>query len=446
MADFSTSVHLWLGEPSVLEYASFVLVLLGSGAVILGPIRAWLADFLFGAFGAAKLVERIDTHLDEIRDHGRWWRFVPHKDREAQAKLAARGPKVVYVASNKGGVGKTTLALNLGACFALKYKLRVLFVDLDFQGNLTQPLRFKTRKILATRGEKGEPDRGVVAVLAHDMHEAPKEPVLRKLARGLKLVREFSPTEIAADLRRQAEANIVRLSERNERSFDGFENCGYLGVSPNSLLAEAEDYYFASWVAKMEEDDVRFRLTRFLASDEVVDQFDVVVLDSPPRTSLAAINGLCAASHILIPSRPEAMSWKGIEVFLGNLTRIQSRVFPNAKIAGFVRTFGQNTPAIDEAFDHWVAGLNDPQRTEHRAGDRASPRTTFERTWPMGSRWARIGTVPETNKLRENTAKAIPYIEDPAIRPHFEEIAKDVIEQFKVDGPFPDRSRSERRA
>jgi len=198
---------------------------------------------------------------------------------------AGRAPRVIAIANQKGGVGKTTTAVNLSASL-VAMKRRVLLIDLDPQGNATTGAGLDKRKLDAT----------VYHVLLGE--------------RTIADVRKVSPSggfdvvPANRDLA-GAEVELVDLPERETRLKDA--------------LAEA--------LAQMKS-----------AISVVADQYDFIVLDCPPSLSLLTLNGLCAADSVLIPMQCEYYALEGLSDLVQTVKKVRAHLNPRLEIEGLLRT------------------------------------------------------------------------------------------------------------
>jgi chromosome partitioning protein len=181
-------------------------------------------------------------------------------------------PRVIAVANQKGGVGKTTTAVNLGASLA-ELGFRTLVVDLDPQGNASTGLGIDTRNL---------------ATSLYDviMQELPLEDC------------------------------VEPASVRN------------LFVAPASLdLAGAEIELVPAFSREL-------RLRR--AIEAVKDDYDYVLIDCPPSLGLLTVNGLAAATEVLVPIQCEYYALEGLGQLLRNVELVRRSLHPTLEVSTIV--------------------------------------------------------------------------------------------------------------
>jgi len=182
--------------------------------------------------------------------------------------------KIIAIANQKGGVGKTTTSVNLAACLATLGK-KVLLVDIDPQGNTTSGLGIN----------KGDVNNCVYDVLINEVH--PKDAMLETSIPDLKIIP--ATIQLAG-----AEIELVPTISR----------------------------------------ELRLKKALHL----VRDQFDYVLIDCPPSLGILTINSLTAADSVLIPIQCEYYALEGLSQLLNTVRLVQKHLNTSLQIEGVLLT------------------------------------------------------------------------------------------------------------
>lgn len=200
----------------------------------------------------------------------------------------SNGIPIITVANMKGGVGKTTIVANLAVYFRTKLRKPILLIDFDYQGSLSQTIR----------GEAGYTDPDLTA----DILITPRNP-------------SIDPPMYAREMRR------------------GLEN---IFIYPtNYPFATIENNLMSDWLQNS-SDDLMYRLCALLKTPAYQEKYGAVLIDCPPRLTTGSINGLCASTHLLVPTTLDDMSAQAAEYFLSQVSRMSQSVFPKLKVIGIV--------------------------------------------------------------------------------------------------------------
>jgi len=199
--------------------------------------------------------------------------------------------EVITVMNLKGGVGKTTIASNLAAHMDVTVGKRVLVIDLDFQGSATTAM-LATSEIDVLDDVKVDHlfSKGPSAVSTNDVQ--------------LRLI--GSPMGRTALI-----------------------PCGYSFTS-------LENRMMVQWLLKETDLDPRYLLAQYLYRPKIRDNFDVVIIDAPPRLSLGAINALTASQSLIVPTIPDRTSSEAVRNFVQQANALKQNLNNHLNRAFFV--------------------------------------------------------------------------------------------------------------
>jgi chromosome partitioning protein len=238
--------------------------------------------------GTQQVVELADENDDsEKRD-------------EADTKLSMPLPRIIAVANQKGGVGKTTTTVNVAACLA-EQGYRTLLVDLDPQANASTGLGLNPREL----------ESSIYHVMLHD---------------------------------EDADSCIEPTEVKN------------LFILPSSLDLAGAEIELVSLLSR----EHRLRL----AIESVIDDYDYVLIDCPPSLGLLTINALTAAHEVLVPIQCEYYALEGLGQLMRNVDLIRASLNPDLQISHIVLVmFDPRTKlagqVVDEVRSHFGSTVCD---------------------------------------------------------------------------------------
>ena len=190
-------------------------------------------------------------------------------------KLERHGPaRIIAMCNQKGGVGKTTTTINLGAALA-RYGRRVLAVDFDPQGALSAGL----------------------GVVAHDV------PTIYDLMLG---------------------------HEKDPRAVIQQTGTPNLDVIPANIDLSAAEVHLVSEVAR---EQILAGVLR-----KIVDDYDVILIDCQPSLGLLTVNALTASHGVLIPLACEYFALRGVALLIETIEKVKDRLNPQLELDGIIAT------------------------------------------------------------------------------------------------------------
>ena len=187
--------------------------------------------------------------------------------------------KVIAIANQKGGVGKTTTTVNLGIGLARKGK-RVVLIDADPQGSMTVSLGID------------EPDKI-----------------------------EYSLANVLMDVVNEEEIDYAKIILKHEENIDF--------IPANIELAGLE----VSMVNVMSRELV---MKRFISN--IKENYDYILIDCMPSLGIMPLNSLAAADSVIIPSQPSFLSAKGLDLLMHSISQVKRQINPKLKIDGILFT------------------------------------------------------------------------------------------------------------
>lgn len=187
--------------------------------------------------------------------------------------------KVIAITNQKGGVGKTTTTVNLGVGLA-KDGHRVLLIDADPQGSLTVSLGIK---------DPDELDESLATVM----------------------------TASIEDMQLPPETGIIQHNEGVDLMPSNIE---LSGIETGFFNTMSREFVLRNYINSVKQD------------------YDYILIDCMPSLGMMTINALVAADSVIIPSQPNFLSTKGLNLLLRSISKIKRSINPNLKVEGILLT------------------------------------------------------------------------------------------------------------
>jgi len=182
--------------------------------------------------------------------------------------------KVIAIANQKGGVGKTTTSVNLSSCLAYKGK-KVLLIDVDPQGNSTSGLGIDKQSI----------EKSIYDVLVNDVS-----------------------------------INDILLDTAVEK----------LKICPSNIQLAGAEVELVPMISR------ETRMKNAIA--EIREEYDFIIIDCPPSLGLLTVNSLTAADTILVPIQCEYYALEGLSQLMNTVKLVQKHLNPSLEVEGVVLT------------------------------------------------------------------------------------------------------------
>lgn len=283
------------------------------------------------------------------------------------------GARIVTVGNLKGGVGKTTIAANLAAYISEKRGLPVLLVDLDYQGSLSN-------MALLAAG-KDEVESNIDNLLKFDAVDGALATLV---------------------------ANEVHLAP-------SLSKCWL--VPANYSLTRVESQMLLGWMLEDQTIDVRYRLANILLRPEVRRRFAAIIIDMPPRLSMASINGLVASHHFLVPTALDKLSAPAVALFNRQMCELSAEMRLGLTLSGVIGTLTRG-----DELNKAEQSILDAIKSDLGG---SAEKLVFSRTVPRRAAIARAAG--------ENFAVLVPDAGGAATQPILEELCEQICAAIKLD-------------
>ena len=285
----------WIPVPD--EYAALLSVVLAA-ILFFTSIVGRVTSFITGVRVIWRRIFGKKSEPPEIKPTARVLRAVWLRDREVHQFRTIDPPEksipIISFINMKGGVGKTTLAANVGAHLRRKGS-RVLFIDFDYQATLSL--------MVASTAGLDRLDANAFMLLENRSYEEVQQRI---------------------------------------HQFESYPQAGLLAAHYSLFRTEME--LFANWAADNTHFDIRFSLQKILEDSVCQNSWDVVIIDCGPRFTTSTINALCASTHMIVPTILDEPSAQAVGYLSKEIDIHRAELFPYLRLLGVIPSMVQQDP------------------------------------------------------------------------------------------------------
>src|SRR5262245_11397048 len=211
---------------------------------------------------------------------------------------------------------------------------------------------------------------------------------------------------------------IVLMGQAKIDSLENVATCVSLHMRelPNTWIIPAyyslsarENELLVHWLLRTSDEDVRYRLAKFLLDPRISERIDLVIIDTPPRLTAATINALCVSTHLIVPTKYDRLSAEAVGPFLNAVRKLKNHINPGLEFAG-------------------VIGMMTRQQSRLSTDEESSfnlIRQQVAAVWPQNPHIYKRH-IPNRAAFARTAGRAIAYLEDEEIRQLVNELGQEI--------------------
>lgn len=184
-------------------------------------------------------------------------------------------------------------------------------------------------------------------------------------------------------------------------------------ITSNYSLSKTENHLMLQWLLQETKNDPRFNLHDLLTSDEIQSNFDIILIDTPPRLTTGSIAALATSHHYVIPTIPNTLSVETMRSTLSSTSILIRELNPQLRFSGVIAslTFGKTITQSEN---------NALSLVEEAIDAFELPKHIFQRN------------IPRMNAIANDAGSKVAYLDDGTVRALFDELGDQISARIKL--------------